>query len=322
MILCKNMYTRTLNLAGFLRQYQRVADFSKSASSHSSVKHSVIVKNSSMNYVDEGSSEVNSVVFLHGNPTSSYLWRNIYPKISSIARCFAPDLIGMGSSDKVNNLMYTFDDHFQYLSEWIDKVVKTDNIHFVIHDWGSVLGFHWSNLNRDRVKSIVHMEGIVAPLESWNEFPEGGRKAFQGMRSPAGEEMVLKKNFFVERILPSSIMTKLSDEDMEEYRKPFADPGEDRRPTLTWPREIPIKGDGPDNVIDIADSYYKWLCKSKNLPKLFIKSEPGFFSPLIEEKTKNWPNHITKSVKGHHFLQEDSPHEIAKNIHEFYNQIM
>lgn len=256
-----------------------------------------------------------AVVFLHGNPTSSYLWRNVVPHVSDQARCIVPDLIGHGDSEKLDNPgpdSYTFVEHREYLDGLLDQLDLGDNITFVIHDWGSALGFDWANRHRDRVAGIVYMEGIVRPV-SWDEWPEAARGIFESMRTDAGEKIVLEKNLFVEAILPSSIIRSLSDDEMETYRKPFSRGGEDRRPMLTWPRQIPIEGK-PANVVQIVQAYADWLSES-TLPKLFINAEPG--SILIgpqREFCRSWPNQTEITVSGKHFIQEDSADEIGKAI--------
>ena len=210
-----------------------------------------------MAYVEVG--EGDPIVFLHGNPTSSYLWRNIIPHVSGNARCIAPDLIGQGDSDKLDDVSpgtYRFVDHREYLDELLDQLDLGDHVTFVIHDWGSALGFDWANRHRDRVAGIAYMEAIVTPIE-WQNFDEGGRRVFQGFRSPAGEEMVIEKNIFVERVLPSAVIRGLSEEEMTVYREPFLDP-QHRRPTLTWPREIPIEGE-PEDVVALVEDYAQWL---------------------------------------------------------------
>ena len=258
------------------------------------------------------------VVFLHGNPTSSYLWRNVIPHVAGQARCIAPDLIGQGDSDKLDNPgpgSYTFAEHRDYLDGLLDQLNLGDDVTFVIHDWGSALGFDWANRHRDRVAGVAYMEAIVRPV-TWDEWPEAARGIFQGMRSAAGEEIVLKKNLFVEAILPASIIRKLSDEEMNEYRRPFAKAGEDRRPTLTWPRQIPIDGE-PADVVAIVKSYGDWLSTS-DLPKLFINADPGtiLIGPQ-REYCRAWPNQTEVTVAGTHFIQEDSPDEIGAAIAEW-----
>jgi len=288
--------------------------------SASQAKKEMSVLDGKMTYVDTEKNGDNVVIFLHGNPTSSYLWRNIIPRVSDHARCIAPDLIGMGDSSKLDTSMYTFDDHFKYLSKWMESMDLPEKVNLVIHDWGSSLGFHWANLHRSRVSSITHMESLVCSIPSWDDFPDTARKIFQAMRSPAGEEIVLKKNFFVEKLLPLSVMRGLTEEEMSTYVAPFKTPGRDRLPTLTWPREIPVKSDGPENVVKIADAYSEWLVQSSDLPKLYIDAKPGFFSPFIREYIKDWPNQSIVTVKGIHFLQEDSPTEIGDAITKFLRE--
>lgn len=256
-----------------------------------------------------------TVVLLHGNPTSSYLWRNVIPHLSPHARCIAPDLVGQGDSDKLavqGEGTYRFIDHREYLDELLDQLEIGDEVTFVVHDWGSALGFDWANRHRDRVAGIAYMEAIVRPIESWDEWPEAARGVFQGFRSPAGEEMVIEKNVFVERVLPASVLRELTAEEMAEYRRPFIEPL-DRRPTLTWPREIPIAGE-PADVAAIVGDYADWLSTSE-VPKLFINADPG--SILVgpqREFCRTWPNQTEVTVAGSHFIQEDSPDEIGQAI--------
>lgn len=271
------------------------------------------VSGKQMAYHEVGSGD--PVVFLHGNPTSSYLWRNIVPHVSGQARCIVPDLIGQGDSDKLDNPgadSYTFTEHRAYLDALLDQLDLGDSITFVVHDWGSALGFDWANRHRDRVAGIAYMEAIVRPV-TWDEWPESARDIFQAMRSGAGEKMVLEKNLFVEAILPASIIRKLSDAEMNEYRRAFAKPGEDRRPTLTWPRQIPIDGE-PAEVVEIVQSYADWL-SSSDLPKLFINAKPGtILTGAQREFARTWPNQTETTVAGIHFIQEDSPDEIGTAI--------
>lgn len=279
-------------------------------------KSFVEVKGKRMAYVEMG--EGDPVVFLHGNPTSSYLWRNIMPHVSGQARCLAPDLIGMGDSDKLDDPgpgSYRFVEHREYLDGFLDAVGLGGNAVFVIHDWGSALGFDWGNRHRDRVRGFCYMEALVRPV-TWDEWPEAAKAVFQGFRSPAGEGMVLEKNVFVERVLPGSILRKMSEEEMAVYRRPFAEPGEDRRPTLTWPREIPIAGE-PADVVEIAGAYSEWLAAS-DVAKLFIDAEPGaILTGPQREFCLGWPNQTVAKVKGSHFIQEDSPDEIGKALSDW-----
>ena len=281
-------------------------------------KQFLTVSGKQMAYHDVG--EGDPVVFLHGNPTSSYLWRDIVPHVSDQARCIVPDLIGQGDSDKLDNPTpdsYTFVEHREYLDGLLDQLDLGDNVTFVIHDWGSALGFDWANRNRDRVAGICYMEAIVRPV-TWDEWPESARDIFQSMRTEAGEEIVMTKNLFVEAILPSSIMRTLSDEEMNEYRRPFTDPA-DRRPTLTWPRQIPIDGE-PADVHDIVQSYSDWISTSE-IPKLFINADPGIIlTGAQREFCRTWPNQTEVTVPGIHFIQEDSPNEIGEAIANWLTQ--
>jgi haloalkane dehalogenase len=275
------------------------------------------VLDTEMAYVEVGAGD--PVVFLHGNPTSSYLWRNVIPPVEREGRCLAPDLVGMGDSGKSGNGSYRFVDHARYLDAWFDALGLERNVTLVMHDWGSALGFHWARRHPDRVRGLAYMEALVRPL-TWEEWPEPARKVFQAMRSPAGDEMVLQKNIFVERILPASVLRGLTSEEMDHYREPFREPGETRRPTLTWPREIPVDGE-PADVTALVDAYAKWLAQSP-LPKLFINGNPG--SILVgaqREFCRTWPNQQEVTVRGSHFLQEDSPAEIGQAIARFLRRL-
>jgi haloalkane dehalogenase len=270
-----------------------------------------------MAYVDLGSGD--PIVFLHGNPTSSYLWRNVIPHLSGLGRCLAPDLVGMGDSDRAPDGSYRFVDHARYLDGWFNALGLKRNVTLVVHDWGSALGFHWAYRNQSSVKGIAYMEAIVRPV-TLPEWPEAARKVFLGMRSPAGDEMVLKNNVFIERILPGSILRKLTDAEMTMYRQPYLEVGESRRPMLKWPRQIPIDGDPPD-VTAIVKAYADWLSQSP-LPKLFVNAEPGAI--LIgsqREFCRQWPNQQEFTVRGSHFIQEDSPHEIGAAIAAWYRSL-
>jgi len=264
-------------------------------------------------YVDTGAGA--PVVFLHGNPTSSYLWRNVIPFVEPEGRCLAPDLVGMGDSGKAPAGSYRFVDHARYLDGWFETLGLDGNVTLVVHDWGSALGFHWAHRHPDRVRALVYMEAIVRPV-SWDEWPETARTIFRAMRSPAGEEMVLEKNVFVERILPASVLRGLTEMEMEVYRSPYLEPGESRRPTLTWPRQIPIDGE-PADVVAIVDAYARWLAVS-DLPKLFINADPGVILARAQrEFCRAWPNQREITVKGSHFIQEDSPAETGQAVAAF-----
>ncbi len=277
-------------------------------------KKFVEVMGRKMAYVEMG--EGDPIIFQHGNPTSSYLWRNIMPQVAHLGRCIALDLIGMGDSDKLeasDEDSYTFKEHYEYFAAALAALGVARHVTLVIHDWGSALGFHWANQHPDAVNGLCYMEAIVAPIESWDDFPNSSRDIFQGFRSSAGEEMVLEKNTFVERVLPGSILRTLTDEEMAEYRRPFAASGEGRRPTLTWPRQIPIEGK-PADVTSIVAAYADWLSGS-DVKKLFINAEPGaLLTGRQREICRRWPNQTEVTVAGSHFMQEDSPNDISAAI--------
>ena len=278
------------------------------------------IKGRRMAYIDEGSGP--AIVFQHGNPTSSYLWRNVMPHCAGLGRLVACDLIGMGDSDKLSPSgpdRYGYAEQRDYLWALWDYLALGERIVLVIHDWGSALGFDWANRNRGRVAGIVYMEALVTPV-TWNDWPENARRAFQGFRGEGGEDMILNKNIFVERVLPGSVLRKMTDEEMAEYRRPFANPGEDRRPTLTWPRQIPIEGE-PADVTKVVEDYSAWLATS-DVPKLFINADPG--SILVgrqREVCRAWPNQAEITVKGLHFIQEDSPDEIGEAVAAFVKRV-
>jgi haloalkane dehalogenase len=278
-------------------------------------KQTIEVFGKKMAWVEMG--EGDPIVFLHGNPTSSYLWRNIMPHVKDLGRCIAPDLIGMGDSDKLDNPgpgSYRLVEHRRYLDALFDALGVSDSNHlvFVIHDWGSALGFDWANRHRDAVKGLAYMEALVRPM-SWEEWPGPIQELFKGFRSEAGEKMVLEKNIFVERVLPGSVLRGLTDAEMAVYRRPFQEPGESRRPTLTWPRQIPLSGE-PAEVVEIIQNYAGWLAES-DIPKLFINAEPGaLLTGAQREFCRSWKNQTEVTVKGSHFIQEDSPVEIGQAL--------
>ncbi|MFU1607385.1 haloalkane dehalogenase [Sulfitobacter pontiacus] len=271
-----------------------------------------------MAYIEEGTGD--PIVFLHGNPMSSYLWRNVMPHLAGKGRLIAPDLIGMGDSDKLDNSgpdSYTFVEHRKYLFALLEQLGVTDNVTLVIHDWGSGLGFHWAHTHPEAVKGIAFMEAIVETRDSWDQFPDRAREMFQALRSPAGEEMVLEKNLFVEALVPGSILRDLTEEEMNEYRRPFANAGEDRRPTLTWPRQIPIEGQ-PADVTEIVDAYVDWLGKT-SIPKLFVNADPGvLITGAVRDRVRSWPNITEVTVPGLHFIQEDAPDEIGLAVRDWH----
>jgi len=271
-----------------------------------------LVLGQEMAYAEVGNGD--PIVFLHGNPTSSYLWRNIIPYLEGLGRCIAPDLIGMGESDKLPNSgpnSYTFIEHRRYLDALLDQLGVHQRVIFVVHDWGSALGFDWAYRHQDAVKGIAYMEAIVKP-GSWNEMPEPARKIFQALRSPAGEQMVLEQNSFIEFNLPNTILRRLTEEEMNNYRRPFAEPGEARRPTLTWPRQLPFDGE-PADVTEIVTTYGEWLAQS-SIPKLFIHSDPGTMQPTQLEFCRTWRAQSEVTVRARHYPQEDAPDETGTAI--------
>jgi haloalkane dehalogenase len=264
-------------------------------------------------YVEEGSGD--PVVLLHGNPTSSYLWRNVIPELAGCGRVIAPDLIGQGDSDKLPASdgpgRYSFLVAYDYLCGLFDAIGVQENVTLVIHDWGSGLGFHWAKNHPEAVRGIAYMEAVVAPV-TWEDWPENARGIFQGFRSDKGEDLVLNRNLFIEAVLPNSVLRGLGEEEMAHYRAPFSTP-EDRQPTLNWPRQIPIDGEPPE-MVELVEAYGRFLASS-GIPKLFINADPG--SILVgrqREFCRSWPNQTEVTVKGLHFLQEDSPMEIGQAV--------
>ncbi len=284
-------------------------------------KKTIEVLGKKMAYVEMGTGQ--PIVFLHGNPTSSYLWRNIMPHLADKGRCIAPDLIGMGDSEKLageGDRRYRFCEHRKYVAAFLEAVGVVEDVVFVIHDWGSALGFDWANGHREAVRGIAYMEAIVQPFGSWEDWPEAARGVFQGFRSEAGEDMVLEKNVFVERVLPGSILRNLSDVEMAEYRRPFLEAGESRRPTLTWPREIPVAG-APADVVGYVESYGLWMAEN-DVPKFFVHAEPGaIMTAGALLFCRGWRNQEEISVKGGHFVQEDSADEIGVALKAWLEKI-
>jgi len=283
-------------------------------------KKKILVGDKEIAYHQEGSGE--PIVFLHGNPTSSYLWRNITPYLQDQASCISIDLIGMGDSDKLDKpdlSSYRFEEHFYYVQEAIKTLTNNEKITLVIHDWGSALGFHWSYHHPELVKGIAYMEAIVKEM-TWDDWDKNAKSIFQGFRSNSGEDLILEKNYFVERVLPGSILRTLTADEMDEYRRPFINSGEDRRPTLSWPREIPIEGE-PENVCAIVNEYSEWM-QQNNIPKLFVNAQPGAITTgRIRDFCRTWKNQTEVTVKGIHFIQEDSPDEIGKALSKWYNDL-
>jgi haloalkane dehalogenase len=276
-------------------------------------KRRCTVRGRQMAYVETG--EGAPIVFLHGNPTSSHLWRNVIPHLAGQGRCLAPDLIGMGDSDKLPESgpdRYRFVEHRAFLDELLESLGVREDVTLVVHDWGSALGFDWARRHAAAVRGIAYMEAIVQPVP-WKDWPAAARPIFEAFRSPAGEEMILERNLFIEAVLPGSILRKLTAEEMAEYRRPFLEPGEGRRPMLTWPRQIPLEGE-PADVVEIVDAYAAWLATAP-VPKLFVNAEPGaiLIGPQ-REACRRWPNQTEVTVRGSHFIQEDSADEIGAAI--------
>lgn len=283
-------------------------------------KKFIEIKGRRMAYIDEGSGD--PIVFQHGNPTSSYLWRNVMPHCAGLGRLIACDLIGMGDSDKLTSSgpdRYTYAEQRNFLHALWEELKLGDKVILVLHDWGSALGFDWANRHRDRVQGIAYMESIVMPIE-WEDSPEQVREVFRAFRSPAGEQMVLNDNVFIEQVLPGAIIRPLTEAEMAVYRKPYLTEGEDRRPTLSWPRQIPIAGE-PADVVAIVAEYAAWLAQS-DVPKLFINAEPGALTRgRSRDFCRTWPNQTEITVPGAHFIQEDSPDQIGVAVANFVRSL-
>jgi haloalkane dehalogenase len=275
-------------------------------------KETARVLDATMAYVEYGRGD--PIVLLHGNPTSSYLWRKVIPELADQGRCIAPDLIGMGDSARIaeGRDAYRFSMHAEYLEALLEVLDVHENVTLVGHDWGGALLFDWGRNNPEAVKGVVFMETILTPL-TWDDWPESAIGVFQGMRSDAGEEMILTKNVFVERILPGSVLAPIPEADMAVYKKPYLQPGESRRPTLTWPREIPIDGE-PRFMVDVVEANEQWL-SGADVPKLFVNAEPGsIVGDRVRQRVRSWPNLSEVTVPGIHFIQEDSGAEIGRAI--------
>jgi haloalkane dehalogenase len=275
----------------------------------------VRVLDSEISFVDTGAGD--PIVFLHGNPTYSYLWRNVIPHVSALGRCLAPDLVGMGRSGKSPRRAYRFTDHAAYLDAWFEELGLTKNVTLVVHDWGSALGFYRAFRHPEQVKAIAYMEAIALPRR-WEDFGPAA-DIFRALRSEKGERMVLDENAFVEMVLPRGIIRQLSPDEMAAYRAPYLE-RDARLPTLTWPRQIPIEGE-PADVTRIVEDYGAWLQRSP-LPKLLVLGDPG---AIVTGRTRDfcraWTNQREVTVKGRHFLQEDSPHEIGTALADFIKSV-
>lgn len=275
----------------------------------------ISILDTDMAYVDVGNGD--PIVFLHGVPTPSYLWRNIIPQLLPLGRCLAPDYVGMGYSAAAPNGSYRLRDHQRYLDAWFDAVGVKDNVTLVVHDWGSALGFSWAQRHAERIKAVVYMECIVRPFLSWDEWPENTKAFFQAQRSPAGEEVILQKNLFIEYLLP---LRGVPEEAMNVYRSYWRIPGPSRMPILAWSRDLPIEGE-PKDVVEVVDSYARWM-STNSIPKLFINADPaGFLIGAQREFCRAWPNQQEVTVKGAHFLQEDSPNEVGEATARFVAKV-
>ncbi len=283
-------------------------------------KHKVMVHSLQMAYVDEGKGD--PIIFLHGNPSSSYEWRNVIPPLAGLGRCIAPDLIGMGDSDKLpysGPSSYRLIEHRKYLDAFLEALDVRNRVTLVLHDWGSALGFDWAYRHPKAVRAIAYMEAFVKPIISWDEWPEQAVDLFQKIRSEAGEELVLEKNFVLENFLPAGCLRTLSEAEMDVYRRPYKNSGESRRPTLTWPREIPIAGE-PSDVSDIIRMYSGWLASS-DIPKLFIEAIPGAMFASHRDFAKTWPSQTHVKIRGGHFVSEDSPYETGTAIADWLQKL-
>jgi haloalkane dehalogenase len=285
-------------------------------------KRHLTVDGKRMAFHERGEGE--PIVFLHGNPTSSYLWRNVIPIVEGQGRCIAVDLIGFGDSDKLDGPgpdSYSFSEHRHYLDGLFDQLALGDRVTLVLHDWGSALGFDWARRHAERVAGIAYMEAIVRPW-TWDDWawPEGGREIFEAFRSDAGEKLILENNVFVELLVPGGVIRELSDEEMAEYRRPFATPGEDRRPTLSWPRQQPFDGE-PAEVVEVVTDYAEWMAQT-GIPKLFINGDPGLvLTGAPREFCRRWPSQTEVSVPGLHYLQEDSPDLIGEALSHWLGHV-
>jgi haloalkane dehalogenase len=268
-----------------------------------------------MAYIEQGHGE--PIVFLHGNPASSFLWRLVLPEVVSLGRCIAPDLIGMGDSEKLpaaDPARYTFLRHRDFLDTLLDQLAATGQLTLVLHDWGSALGFDWARRNPDRVRAIVYMEAIVRPFPDWDAWPPPARSTFQWLRSPAGDEVLQRPTLFIDDVLSGWVLRTLDEDELDEYRRPFATPGEDRLPALVWLRQIPIGGE-PAEVVEVAAAYAAWLAETPGLPKLFVNAEPGaVLTGAQREFCRTWPDQTEVTVPGVHFIQEDSGKQIGQAI--------
>lgn len=274
-----------------------------------------------MAYIDEGGGD--AIVFQHGQPTSSYVWRNVMPHLQGLGRLVACDLAGMGGSAKLDPALgperYSLANHGDYLFSLWDSLDLGNRVVLVLDDWGAALGFDWASRHRDRVQGVVYMEPMAIPLQ-WSDLPEQAHPFFRGLRSPAGEQMVLEQNVFIDKILPGSLLRQFTEEEMAHYGQPFLNAGEDRRPTLSWPRSLPLDGE-PASTVEFMNGYLQWIPESE-VPKLFISGDPGqLVRGTVRQAYQKWHNQTEVTVKGRKFLQEDSPDEIGAAIAGFVKRI-
>jgi haloalkane dehalogenase len=284
-------------------------------------KSTMTVNGKRIAFVDVG--EGDPVVLLHGNPTSSYLWRNVIPHLKPLGRVIVPDLIGQGDSEKLPSSegadRYSFLGVYDYLSGLLEALDVSNNVTLVVHDWGSALGFYWAQQHPEAVCGIAYMEAIVCPL-TWDDWPESAQGIFKGFRSDKGEDMILQRNLFVEAVLPSSVIRKLTEEEMTHYRAPFLT-SEDRQPTLNWPRQIPIDGE-PADMVALVTSYGQWMGSNDSPPKLFINADPGsILTGRARDFCRRWSHQTEVTVSGTHFIQEDSPDEIGAAVANWLAEI-
>lgn len=283
-------------------------------------RHRIDIDGLSMAYAEIGDGD--PIVFLHGNPTSSYLWRNIMPELAGLGRCIAPDLIGMGASDKLAESgpdAYRFVDQSRWLDAFFERMALDRKVILVIHDWGSALGFHWARRHPDAVRAVAFMEAIVEPM-AWEDLPPGDIPVFKAFRGPEGDKLVLDDNVFIEEVLPADVLRDLGDDEMAAYRAPFLNPGEDRRPMLTWPRELPFDGE-PSDVVAAVEAYGAFMAASP-MPKLFINAEPGsILTGRHRDFCRTWPNQTEVTVPGIHYIQEDSSPEISAALADWLTSL-
>ncbi|MGI5414099.1 haloalkane dehalogenase [Streptomyces chartreusis] len=311
---------RALPAIGRAHQEYRERKRSRVASRPYAKKKYAEINGVRMAYIDEG--EGDAIVFQHGNPTSSYLWRNIMPHVEGAGRLIACDLVGMGDSGKLHPSgadRYSYREQREHLFRLLNHLDLGNKVVLVVHDWGSALGFDWALHNEQRVAGIAYMEAIVAPM-TWSDWPAAGRADFQGFRSAAGESMVLTDNLFVEGVLRHAVLREMTEEEWTEYRRPYLTPGESRRPTLSWPRQLPIEG-APDEVVQIVKNYGQWMAHAP-VPKLFVNAEPGaILTGRQREFCRTWPNQTEVTVSGAHFIQEDSHAAIGTALAAFVRRI-